>query len=432
MVIHPLHVWTKQKFFIKSKKTLDKPRHLAYINYINNEPEVKRMVMNFNIANSTVNVRYSDARNRMFEKTVASTVCSIAERYEDVLALSRTNARMRSRIEQALVAFEFNNEDLLTWEEFSATLPSSCLLTFEQIWVDKTLQRIPDLEAIERYIGKFKGFKVQPIRVYYNEEVGKYVCWDGQHTVIMLWLIVMYALRVNPAKLEIPVVINKSNRVDEMREALMSENGDGRTLFDEVDMFEQFVFAVRHDESKKPAHLVAEQKQQYLEDAGMFLANPRRHEDDQPGALTRTQEILDMRYDHVVTKYFTQWCKALNDANRPFGGTEVDLMYYFWNRCHTTDFNVDLRYINKVARVCQKVQDGDFNGNVFWERVKVSYETWFRETQSALPEEQRQRISHEGEKQEKMLTFLCAMLSDAGVETPKITPRYPVDKEDLF
>lgn len=376
---------------------------------------------------------YAETRNQMFEKTEENTVISVRSRFDDVVALSKRNKRLGASIQDALFEFEDRYPHLLTWDAFKEELPEAIELTLNLIWVNKTLQRIPSLEAIERYILNYRGIKVQPIKVYLDPNTGKYVCWDGQHTVIMLYMILTEVLKLNPADVKIPVIINKSNDIAEMRDALMSENGEGRTLFDSVDMFEQAIYAVRHDgDDENEDFAVANYKQECLEDNGLFLANPRRNEGKEAGALTRTNEILDPKYHHTATLAFAQYAKYVNGASRPFDGSEVDCMYYFFQRCIESGMDLDARYVRSVAKVCQKVQGDDFDGTDFWTRVKLSYRNWFNKMQENKPLEEQSRISEGGDKNEKMLTFLCTMLERDDVETPEYTAYWPVSRKDLF
>jgi len=93
---------------------------------------------------------------------------------------------------------------------------------------------------------------------------------------------------------------------------------------------------------------------------------------------------------------------------------------------------LDRRYIKQVAMVCRSVTGDDFDGNMVWDRVRKIYEVYFRSTQAELPEEKRNRISHDGHKNDKMLAFICAMLKAKGVAVPNYDPYFPVTEQDLF
>lgn len=381
-------------------------------------------------------VHYAQKRNKIFENTVENTFSSINDRIEYVYNLSESNQRLRTTMEDSLLEFEMSQPEMVDPVYFWGKLENlSKQELMSAIMIHTRLQRIPTMEAIQRYIRNFCWYKVQPIKVFvWNDENDKehLVCWDGQHTLIMLYLIATQVHKMKPSEVKIPVIRLEGITIEEARDALMSENGEGRTLFDTVDMHEQYVYAVRDTDSTIKAHLLAEQKQQHLEANMMFLANPRRGEMEKPGALTRTQEFLDPTYPHVVTKYFAEWFYGLNGSSRPAFGVEVAHMYNFFNECVRSGMQMDRRYIKQVAMVCRSVTGEDFDGNVFWNRVKAVYETYFRRTQAALPEGEQQRISHEGAKNEKMLTFLCAMLKAKGVNVPEYDAYFPVNEKDLF
>jgi len=392
--------------------------------------------MGFLVMDNSSGVHYAQQRNKIFENTVENTVSSINDRIEYVYNLSESNQRLRSTMEDSILEFEMKQPEMTNpdvfWGKFK-NLSKSGLMS--SVMIHTRLQRIPTMEAIQKYIRDFCWYKVQPIKVFvWKDPEGKehLVCWDGQHTLIMLYLIATQVHKLNPNEVEIPMTVLEGITIEEARDALMSENGEGRTLFDTVDMHEQYVYAVRDTNSQVKIHLLSEKKQQYLEENMMFLANPRRGETDKPGALTRVEEFLDVSYPHEVTKYFAEWCYSLNESKRPFSGVEVACMYNFFNECVRSGMTIDRRYVKQVAMVCRDVTGTDFDGSAFWERVKKVYADYFYRTQAALPEDQRSRISNEGAKDAKMLTFLCAMLEAKGIDVPDYNPYFPVSKQVLF
>ena len=393
--------------------------------------------MGFQVMNTTEEeVHYAQKRNKIFENTLDKTISSINDRIEYVYGLSESNQRLRAGTEDSLLEFEMRYEEMQDPEFFYSKLANRRITeTMANIVIDMRLQRVPTMEAIQKYIRNYRWYKVQPIKVFvWVDPNGKehLVCWDGQHTLIMLYLIATQVHKLNPSEVQIPVNITDGITIEEARESLMSENGEGRVLFDAVDMHEQGVFARRDTGSKVKSHVLAEQLQQHLEDNFMFLANPRRGEMDKPGALTRTQEFLDPTYSHLVTKYFAQWFNGLNGSSRPAFGVEVAAMYNFFNQCVNSGMELDRRYIKQVAMVCRSVTGDDFDGNMVWDRVRKIYEVYFRSTQAELPEEKRNRISHDGHKNDKMLAFICAMLKAKGVAVPNYDPYFPVTEQDLF
>jgi len=393
--------------------------------------------MGFQVMNTTnEEVHYAQQRNKIFENTLENTLSSINDRIEYVYGLSESNQRLRSGTEDSLLEFEMRYKEMLDTEFFYSKLANRRVTeTMSNIVIDMRLQRVPTMEAIQKYIRNYRWYKVQPIKVFvWKDHVGKehLVCWDGQHTLIMLYLIATQVHKLNPSEVQIPVNITDGITIEEARESLMSENGEGRVLFDPVDMHEQGVFARRDTNSEVKAHILADQLQQHLENNFMFLANPRRGEMDKPGALTRTNEFLDPTFPHVVTKYFAEWFYGLNGSSRPAFGVEVATMYNFFNECVRSGMQMDRRYIKQVAMVCRSVTGDDFDGNMVWDRVRKIYEVHFRSTQAELPEEKRQRISRDGHKNDKMLAFICAMLKAKGVAVPNIDPYFPVTEQDLF
>ena len=387
----------------------------------------------FKLGTDTV-ANYAQEYNNRFTPS-HNVVVNIADRIEQTLALNPQRAFLEKQLEHALRGWRVRNKNLLAndCEMFFAQLQEAALAGLGDIMINLQLQRIPSIEDITRYISRYNGFRVQPIKVYRCSKTGKLVCWDGQHTVIMLWLIITRVLKLNPAEVQIPVAISNCDDPAMMREALIGENSEeGSRMFDDVDLIDQYVYSVEFENSPDEKRQSVHNKYMALASRGMFIHNPRMFNSNYPGALTRTEEFMDPKYDDVVTDYFADWCVALNEAGRSFGGTEVDLMYSYFQACVNEGIDVDLDYIYDVAEVCKRVRGDDFDGAMFWNRCKNSYAAWFAKQVEENDELNMMQIRHEGNKRNKMLTMLCAMLESENIKHPANPGAWAVPTEDLF
>ena len=394
-------------------------------------------VMGFQVMTNGEDTHYAQQRNKIFENTVENTVSTINERIEYVYNLSESNARLRNVMEDSLLEFECKFPEFLNPEVFWGKFKGLSLeALMSNVIIHTRLQRIPTMEAIAEYIREFCWYKVQPIKVFvWTDPQGKehLVCWDGQHTLMMLYLIGTQVHKLNSNEITIPVNIRRMT-IEEARDALMSENGEGRTVFDPVDMHEQKVLAYRDTNSQVPSHVLADALQTHLEDNMMFLGNPRRGEMNKPGCLTRHEEFLDERNPVEVTKYFAQWCFSVNKSNRPFQGVEVSMMYHFFKECVESNMTVDRRYVKQVAMACRNVGDNkdDFDGIRFFTRVKSAYKKHIDYLNAKKPVEEHLPFNPDRDKREKLFTFLCAMLESKGIDVPTHHKFFTVDDKDLF
>jgi hypothetical protein len=122
-------------------------------------------------------------------------------------------------------------------------------------------------------VNKFRGLKVRPIQVYKPDPTkDEYVAWDGQHTLVALWIIATQIFGEDPDKIMIPVNLYRTNDKAEMRDSFIGHNGgEYQEQLDQFDKIEQIVYGVRVDGSKNPEWLKIEEKQSVVESYDLFL-----------------------------------------------------------------------------------------------------------------------------------------------------------------
>ena len=361
---------------------------------------------------------------------------SIPNRIESLLSFNPRRATWENQLDVALNVWRNNNQRFVENPElFFEELPEAVNCKLSDIHIDQTLQRYVYWGMEINILQGYESIKVQPIRVY-KDKNGKIICWDGQHTVIVLYLIITRILGLNPSEVNIPVVIAKGHQRADMRRASMGVNGDEVNIFNDFDRFEQYVYGVRKDGITIDSWLIAEQKQQYLEQNGLFLSDDRMFSNDIPGALTRTNEIMNLNFDPIITKYFAQWCYCLNGSNRRFDGIEVALMYRFFDLCERSGMSVSLQYIQSVADACRGVLGDDFNGLQFWAKAKLSlenhirrvykYDPWYNNQDGSINANATKRNDN------REMNYLVQCLEHHGIKVPVVQREWIVKKEESF
>lgn len=310
---------------------------------------------------------YADTVNQQFYKTTSQYV-GLPQRLKQTI---NNSSYYQSVVTDAIHEFGRRNPTITKWSDI--TLCSAIKTTLDKIVIDITLQRMLVLFHATGILDNFTQIRVMPICVYEDPMApGKYVCWDGQHTAIVLYLIAT-ALKADITKCEIPIVVYNSSQKSEMRQNFMALNGDAKHPLDQIDKFHQMIFGVRTDGTKIPAWELAELKQKLLEGAKMFATHTKFGDTDEPGALTRLDELMDPRYDLEITEQFCKYFVSVCKSNRPVQPKECWLMYEFFRQCQIEKISVDSAYIAGVANSLKLAFGGDFDPIAMMSQAKVAY-----------------------------------------------------------
>jgi hypothetical protein len=319
----------------------------------------------------TVPTFYADTVNQQFYKK-ASQYVSIPQRLTQTI---NGTSYYQSVVTDAVHEFLRRHPKINKWTDI--TLCSAVTTTLDKIVIDITLQRMLVLFHATGLLDKFQQIRVMPISVYEDPMApGQYVCWDGQHTAVMLYMIAM-ALKADISKCEVPIVVYKSKLKSEMRQNFMVLNGEGKWPIEAIDKFHQMIFGVRTDGTEIPAWKLAEEKQKHLEGAKMFATHSKFGDTDEPGALTRLDELMDPRYDLKITENFCKYFVAICKSNRPVQPKECWLMYEFFRQCQIEKVTVDDAYIRGVANSLKIGFSGDFDPIAMIAQAKVAYRDYY-------------------------------------------------------
>ena len=369
---------------------------------------------------------YADKVNRQFTKSTSNYV-TVKQRLRDRL-LNET--LLESMLDNTIERFKENNPYLKSWEDVQLCQSQSCKLS--NIRIDTTMQRMVIFMWLIKILNTFEEVRINPLRVFEDpENPGNFVCWDGQHTALALYVIATKVLNEDPAKCNIPIIVYPLKQKAEARRSFMYANGEGSYDLDAIDFFQQMIFGVRTDGTKTPSWLIAEEKQKYLEDAKMFATHEKFGDANEPGALARMQELMDTKnYKPEITKYFCKYFASVCESSRPVQPKESWMLYEYFKLCNDDkNITVDDKYISSVADALRQVGENDFDSLDLWSRVVSSWQNYYKEYV-------RHGIDHLGIRYpEKPLaiTFLIAQLKKAGLTTPYYKDtHYIVPEEDLF
>lgn len=368
---------------------------------------------------------YADKVNGQFHKNKSHYI-SLAKRLNDAV----NEPWKQTILNDAVVNFKSKNPNIKKWKDF--TFCAAQITTLDKIEIDITLQRMLDLIHDCNIIDHFKQLMVMPICVYSDpSRPGKFVCWDGQHTAIALYIIATMVLKEDITKCEIPIVVYSSSLKSEMRECFITLNGpEGKKSLDHIDKVHQKIFGVRTDGSNNPDWLLVEAKQQALEGNKIFLTHSKFGDDTEPGAYTRLEEMLDSQYDLSITESFAKYFFKVCYGSRPVQPKESWMMYEYFRLCKSAGITVDDAYISGVAKSLRTAFNDDFDAGLLYNRAKESYQEWFR-SNKPNPDGTLWGITYP-EKRIGMTFLIEQIAKHFNGSVPKGNPLWKVPKQDLF
>jgi len=370
---------------------------------------------------------YADKVNAQFHKSESHYV-NLAQRLREAV----TESWQEITLDDAVDGFKQRYPNLKSWDEFDFCEARST--TLDQIDIDVTMQRLYDFSHGCDIIDGFRQLLVMPIRVYVDpNRPGRYICWDGQHTAMVLYIIASRVLFADTSKCPVPIVISKSNLKSEMRESFVVMNSkEGHKDLDHIDIVHQKIYGVRTDSSKRPDWVLTEQKQQAFEGAKMFLTHPKFGDADRPGAQARLDEFIDDKtYSLAVTQNFCKYFFRVCQSNRPVQPKESWMIYEYFRLCEVAGITVDDEHIKGVANSLRTAFNNDFDSGKLYNKAKLSYQDWWRINKPS-PDGTLLGITY-SEKPIGM-TFLLAQIGKHFKGTiPKYKfPHWPVPAADLF
>jgi len=335
------------------------------------------MMMNLITTVPSFTNTYAEQRNARFSNT-KSNVRTIKQRWDETYqSLPQHQQQLVDyALESAKQEFRRRNPTLKKWKDLS--LAEAKAVIMNSIKIDGTMQRQLDIFWVLKLLNNFMATMVVPIQVYRPDATkdDEFLAWDGQHTLVLLWLISTHLFEEDPSTIEVPVNVYKSTLKAEMRWNFINLNSkEGKKQLELVDLWEQMVFGVRIDHSTNPIWVETELKQQMIERAGLFVTAKKFGDDDQIGAISRLQEINKLPVDAVdnLCKYLALSTKLA----RPVEEKEIVMMAQFFDRCRLGWVDVTPQYIADLVNTMDNLFAADFSPtSIFWIKASNAYANW--------------------------------------------------------
>jgi hypothetical protein len=332
-------------------------------------------MLNFQ-SNGNFGATYAQTKNARFANT-RSNIRTIEQRWNETYnALPHNQQQVVDHaLQMAIAEFNRRNPKLKTWNQLLLAEAKSVQLS--EINIDGTMQRQLDIFWVLKLLNHFMATMVVPIQVYKPvSTVNQYLAWDGQHTVVLLWLIATKIMGQDPANLVVPVNLYHSHLKAEMRSNFISLNSkEGKKQLELIDIFEQQVFGAKIDGSTNPIWVEALAKQQKIEQFGLFVTSKKFGDDDQPGAITRLQEINKL--DANTVGWLCEYLAHSTKLSRPVDEKEMVMMTHYFDRCRMDNIKVNSAYIASIATTLDLLFGCDFSPNgKFWTKASIAYHNW--------------------------------------------------------
>lgn len=258
-----------------------------------------------------------------------------------------------------------------------------------QVKIDKTMQRYLVIDSCIKRIDGFESTKVMPIRVNpHPTEDGVFSAWDGQHTIILLYIICTFVFGEKWEDMTVPVVVFPTTEKAKIRGNFIGQNnGDDTTPLDPIDIWMQIIYGVRVDGSTNPQWISIEQKQQALEKFKLFATHEKFDDSHEIGAISRLTEIEKATPEDI--KLFGLYWAAIRQQ-RPIQPKEIYMMLTWIMLCRTESVKLDEDYMLDLADMATSFWRADFSpSGAFWAKAELAYEDWHEKAYAGVPDHQK-------------------------------------------
>jgi len=381
---------------------------------------------------------YAEQVNEKFQSS-ADTIVELVDRFEQAFNEDEVEFLQSMRQE-----FQDRNPQYQKFEDMYADMvqmPADKIerVQLKDMLINATIQREVMADWVIEIVGKFDPFFVNIVRLYplLNRKDRKraFAIWDGQHTTFALLCIALYVFNMSmeeALELEIPTAIYPGRDIAKLRKRFIGVHDDTMTKpLAKIDLYMQYVWAVRNNGDKDPWSMRFEEIQTSLEEFGCFFTDKKFGDTDQPGAISRPTEIFPKGRD--VSKWKSSVLRqvfqyhSISNPDRPVEPLEIDNMAHIFRACDQQGIAVDDNYIRKFVKYLgavtgNKWQKGYTKAHRKHVMVMQAYKSWLKRQHYRVREQFDTRCN----QTEVAPTWICQAIEQAGfdLELPVFTGKY--------
>jgi hypothetical protein len=350
---------------------------------------------------------YADQVNAKY-KNGADHFVDLKQRFNETLALYNptTQATIRASLKRAIAEFQKRYGNVRSFQDPRFRLCQAQKARLANILIDTTMQRQLDISWVIRIIENFRAWQAMPVQVYRAAPAGDtlwdgqlahlgddlYASWDGQHTAMAFYVIAVMIMGLDPAEVDIPVVIYEVNTKAEIRQNFIEGNTEaGKKLLDPIDVFQQMIYGVRVDGATDPLWIEVEKKQQYLEQSGLFLTDDKFKDTDQIGAISRPKDVMDRKTSPELIRQFGVYARHVLDLSpRAINTKEFPIIVGFLKMASSEGITYSDDELRGLAQLCWDLFGADFDADgAFWARMEQAYVNWWEDFYANIDESVR-------------------------------------------
>ena len=333
-------------------------------------------------------VSYAGQQNSKFNSK-KSHYLDIKDRFNTLLSLlpALKQQGIRAALMDACNKFQKKFPHVKKWEDLN--MVEATYMPLSDLLIDVTIQRLLSFPWVFAILSNFKEVQAMPIQVYpvsSSEKIkylphgsrGIHAAWEGQHTLAVFYIIAVMILKLDPKTVMIPVNVYPMSKKSEIRETFVAKNGtEGTKLLDAVDLYQQMIYGVRVDGNTNPTWAEAEQKQQYIEQADLFVTADKFGDTNMPGAISRMQEING--YNSEVIRQFCMYTTTI-PISRPIASQEIEIMCAWFDMARKGGIDYTDAEIVDLGNHLQHLFLADFQeSSPFWVQARTAYTNWHNE-----------------------------------------------------
>lgn len=331
---------------------------------------------------ATATASYAATQNAIYNNTNSQFVDLVTRLQQTIATLPpQAQRNWQSGLRSALAQFKRNHPGLKGADFNNRKVFRLCQAidkNLNEIEIDITMQRTPNLQWILKIITNFRAFQAQPIQVYKTTN-GGWGGWDGQHTALALYLIACDAsgFGLSPNNVTVPVCIYDMQNRGQIRGTFIANNttvgsNAGKKPLDIIDIVMQMIYGVEIDGVTDPEWVEAHKKWEYTRDAGMFLTAEKFGNTNEIGAISRLNEWHDASVE--VVRQFCVYGKFIVDSlQRPINTKEIPIIIEFFSLCEQNDIVYSDAEIEDLALHLITLFNAEFDAKApYWDQVHQS------------------------------------------------------------
>lgn len=394
---------------------------------------------------ATATQSYAAQRNARY-KNSASNLVDLVQRYNDVVSALTLQARRnhQSKLTKALATFKKNHPGLKSINDRNRfRLCKSLVGKLQDIVIDTTMQREPNLDWIITIITNFRAYQAQPIQVYASGD--QWGGWDGQHTSIALYLISVHGLGEKFEDIEVPINVYDISTRGELRSNFINNNttvgkNAGKKPLDIIDIFMQKIYGVEVDGVTEPEWVDAHAKWNHIANAGMFLTAEKFKDTEQTGSISRLNE-LDAASVEVVRQFAVYGKYVVGYQQRPINTKEIPIIIEFLNLCESQDIVYSDADLEDLAQHCIDKFDANFDAkSEFWSTAHQAALNAYNKVNQGLPKHMWPEAPRNSKTLPQGISFFWHQMRNSWVPTKGSKFKFPKqpfsvytpDAKDLF